>query len=231
MKQIFTFIAVIAIICVFPLAASAAQTAPENTDSVTADTPQSEADSIDVAESTQGAATNGSDEEASEESSDAYNVFELIYDRICDYSGEIFCALTLLGTAVLSFAYKRGLLPLIKNSLAAIGGAVGQLKENTELGAGALGEQSEKIKDSLAFLNTALSCFEDKLTELEKRLSGIDKLEKSGAATEIILRCQVDALSEIFMSSSLPEYRKAALGEKLTKMREALGNASEQGKE
>ncbi len=244
MKQIFTFLISTILICALALTASASgnEVAEQSSEQIAVATAQVQApigtgsapskEGAPTVESTptdEGAPTPDSaptDEGAP--SGEDYNIFELIFDKICDYSGEIFCALTLIGTAVLSFAYKKGLLPLVRNSLTAIAGALGQLKENTELGTGALSEQSEKMKESLGRAESVLKSFEEKLTALEASLSGIDRLEKTQASTEIILRCQIDALSEVFMSSSLPEYRKAALGEKLNKMREALGDASGQ---
>ena len=225
MKKIFIFIAAIALSFCFSVGALAA-----DTDTGIAQTENTAYEALPIAEDAKGeelstdTATDNEGDSEPQEDGGSYNIFALAFEKIGEYSGEIFCALTLVGTAILSFAYKKGLLPLIKGSLSAIGGAVGSLKENAEQQSGALSEKGEKMLEYLGRAEEILADFTEKLSALECKLSGIEGLEKSQSATEIILKCQIDALSEIFMSSSLPEYRKAALGEKLTKMREALKN-------
>lgn len=208
MKRLFTFLSIISLICIFSLTAAAVETEPQSTE---------------ISENSDSAETSKDTEDK--------NVFALLFEKISEYSGQIFCAMTVVGTAVLSFAYKKGLLPLVKNALGAISGAVGSVKQSAEREAGALREHSAKIMEGLSRTEAVLGAFEDRLDELDLQLSSINQLKRTQTVTEIILKCQVDALGEIFMSSSLPEYRKAALGEKITKMREALKDVNTQSEE
>lgn len=221
MKKIFMLFAAILLIGTFSLTAMATDgyADSENTAEASevadlnADDVVGEADSAD----------NGSaDETVGEE-----NAFAALFNIISDYSSEILCAATLALTAFLSFAYKKGLLPLIKNALGAIGTAIGSVKESAERGTGALNEQGQRLIDSLSRAEGIFSAFEERLDELDGELSLLDDIKRTQDANKIIMRTQIDALCEIFMSSALPEYKKAALGEKITKMREALKDAED----
>lgn len=213
MKKIFMVLTIAALFCSFSLGALAADTDISQPTSAEALT-EGEADAESTVTDTYA-------------DTEQYNIFALIFEKITEYSGEIFCAMTLIGTAILSFAYKKGLLPLIKSSLSAIGGAVGALSENAKAEGAALSEQGAKLGEALARAEGVLGAFNEKLSELEEKLSGIEGMKTDQSATKIILRCQIDALSDIFMSSSLPEYKKAALGERLVAMREALKNVED----
>lgn len=215
MKKIFMVLTMAALFCSFSLGALAADT----------DISHPAAETLtegEAAKNTEASADTPTDTEG-------YNVFALVYEKITEYSGEIFCALTLIGTAILSFAYKKGLLPLIKSSLSAIGGAVGALRENAEKEGAVLSRQGAKLDESLARAESVLEIFSEKLSALEARLTDIEGIKAGQSATEIMLDCQIDALSDIFMSSSLPEYKKAALGERIIAMREALKNVKNTG--
>ncbi len=240
MKKAFIFLTAILLACILPISAAASGAtdtdeyngscfADGNSESTgTADSGGKESTDTQAAPSSAGNDNGGANTEDAE-GGVTDTAFTLLFEGISERTGEIFCALTLIGTAILSFAYKRGLLPLVKGSLHAIGEAVGSLKESAKNDSAVLGEQSEKITDGLTRAEAMLVDLSARLCELEEALSGVGELRRSQNATEIILACQVDALSEVFMSSSLPEYRKAALGEKLTKMREALKNADNEG--
>ena len=51
------------------------------------------------------------------------NIFLTVYDEVTSHLPELFSALSLLGAAIIAFCYKRGLLPLLKNGIGAIGSA------------------------------------------------------------------------------------------------------------
>ena len=155
-------------------------------------------------------------------------IFELMYREIEKHTGEIFCALSLLGTLILTFLYKTGLLPMLKASITALSGTVSGIKEKNEeysrelmLGKDALLSGLEKADEALAAISERINAF-----ELDAKRA--DNLEKRDTAIMLILKTQIDALSDVFMSSSLPEYQKAALGERITSMKEALRNVAQE---
>ena len=154
------------------------------------------------------------------------NVFDKIYTEISEYAGEILCAMTFVGSIVLAFAYKKGLLPILKGSLVSIGNAVSKMKdsvsESTEKGA----ELGKSIENSLNGTMSVLETLTERIDTLEKdlakRLLCEDEKMQEKEAFKIILRAQIDMLYDIFMSSAIPQYQKDAVGEKIARMKGAL---------
>ncbi len=165
-----------------------------------------------------------STEEPPEETDDGEeeNIFAAIYSLAIDEADKIFSLLAFIGTLIIAFAYRRGLLPLITRALSGFADTVSKIK----------GEISEKdIADEKYFkkLDEALSYTEEisrkamgsmeKLTsELEEIKANGDKLEKM----EKIFKCEVELLYEIFISSSLPQYQKDKIGESFSRMMASL---------
>ena len=154
------------------------------------------------------------------------NVFSAIFEQIKSYATEIFCAMTFIGSLILAYAYKKGLLPLIEKTLLSIGSSVSKIKERTESGAVATEELgasiTAKLENSEALVNNMI----DKIGEMNAELSQIktSELERTDNCKElsIIVSTQIDMLYDIFMSSALPQYQKDAVGEKVAKMKEML---------
>ena len=154
------------------------------------------------------------------------NVFSEIFEQIKSYATEIFCAMTFIGSLILAYAYKKGLLPLIEKTLLSIGSSVSKIKERTESGAVATEELgasiTAKLENSEALVNNMI----DKIGEMNAELSQIktSELERTDNCKElsIIVSTQIDMLYDIFMSSALPQYQKDAVGEKVAKMKEML---------
>ena len=53
----------------------------------------------------------------------ATNIFEDAFTALEGFSSEILCALSFIGSLLIAFAYRRGLLPTVKNGIGAIGNA------------------------------------------------------------------------------------------------------------
>ena len=101
------------------------------------------------------------------------NFFAEVYDDVSEYAGEILCALTFIGSLVLAYAYKRGLMPLVKSSLVSISNAVTKIGENTK----AASEKSAKLSESIN--NT-----DKTVTELTKRLESLENSVKEKLESE-----------------------------------------------
>ncbi len=148
------------------------------------------------------------------------NFFAKLYSWLGNYSSEILCALTFIGSVLVAFAYKRGLLPLISRAISNIGGAIGKIKDITE----GFAEHSEKsideIKTKLGAAESALNDFASGIGSLEKELSEIKSESERYAKTEALVRAEVELLYDIFMSSSLPQYQKDAVARKVSEMRD-----------
>lgn len=241
MKRLFTFFAVIMLVFAFSVSAFATSTELDGEHNTTADSTKNEAPESDggIADAVaDGSTQNTGNAEGNTQStgnaegggaqSIGGNFFALLYEKIRENAAEIISSFTLIVTALLTLAYKKGLIPAIKGSLSAIGGAISSIKESTERGATELEGKGEKMLEAASLASKSVSALEEKLTALEERLAGIARLEHTQNKTELILACQIDALSEIFMSSALPEYKKEALSRKISTMREALGNAQKE---
>ena len=56
------------------------------------------------------------------------NVFETLFDKVYENLPEVLSAVTLCASLIVAFAYKRGLLPLVRGSLRAIGDTVTRIE-------------------------------------------------------------------------------------------------------
>ncbi len=150
------------------------------------------------------------------------NPFSLFFDTVSKYSAELLSALAFVGSIILAFCYKKGLIPLVESALSAIAKAVGGLREKAE----ATESVSRELCESLT---KRLEAAEGVIAELGTAIStttlALDAYEKSSgerASMKIVLEAQIDMLYDIFMTSALPQYQKDAVGERISKMKEAL---------
>ena len=144
-----------------------------------------------------------------------------------NYLGEIFSALTLIGSVVLAIAYKKGLLPMVKSAFNATAGAVNKIRESTEKCGEDTRALNEAVGERLTTAEATLSRLADRIDELNRQLD-----EKAESATErermhTVMLAQVDMLYQVFMSSSLPQYEKDAIAEKVCAMKRTLSEAGE----
>lgn len=154
------------------------------------------------------------------------NLFSRIYAELTRYTGEIFCALTFVGSVVLAFAYKKGLLPLIEKSLLAISTAVGRIKESTKESADKTTALASDIDERLTKTSETVERLAKRVGELDASLGDSlnDEREARLEARELrtVIDAQIDMLYAIFMSSALPQYQKDEVGERVAKMKEAI---------
>lgn len=150
------------------------------------------------------------------------NPFMEIYEAVIDNADKILCTLTFISSIVLMFFYKKGLFPAITKGLTAIKSFAGGFEET--LNDGAL-----KTEESLKFLLDRFASFENTVTEvsssmerLEQRLSISDNGKNSREELKTVMLSQIDLLYEIFMQSSLPQYAKDSVGEKVSEMKRNL---------
>lgn len=154
------------------------------------------------------------------------NVFDKIYADVSEYATEILCAMTFAGSLILAFAYKKGLLPIVKGSLLSIGNAVSKVKdsvgESAEKGV-KLGESIEKgLENTKTVLDGLVKKISELDTALEERLSDESERAHEAEVLRLVLLSQIEMLRDIFMSAALPQYQKDAVGERIAKMKGAL---------
>ncbi|MBQ8321583.1 MAG: hypothetical protein IJX92_04390 [Clostridia bacterium] len=150
------------------------------------------------------------------------NVFTTLYEMALSHAAEIFSCLSLIGTMVVSILYKKGLLPSVKEAISSIGASVTRIKESTDKQSETSREAGEKMSQRLDGFEEKLSEFSDVLNKMEERLYTTGQIYEQNEKTRLILSEQVDMLHDIFMSSSLPQYQKEAVGKRSNKMKAEL---------
>lgn len=150
------------------------------------------------------------------------NPFEVVFLAVKEYATEIFCALSFIGSILLAYAYKKGLLPIIKRGIGAISTTVSTIKETAERGESKTDELSKKLSDRLAGAEKCLGDIENAIDTLGTRLDGLQSDSDERKQIKVILAAQIDMLYSIFMTSALPQYQKDEVGVKIAMMREAL---------
>ncbi len=170
---------------------------------------------------------SASAEELAVEASENANIFAELFSYVKSYATEIICTITLIGSIVLSYTFKKGLLPLVKNALSAIGTSVGKLKESTDEGEKNAERLTALIDERLAALERLVGGSSERLEEVCREFDGIkeseEKKEGDAKRLSLIVSEQIEMLYDIFMTSALPQYQKDNVGTRVAKMREALG--------
>ncbi|MBQ7363196.1 MAG: hypothetical protein IJW48_01970 [Clostridia bacterium] len=173
----------------------------------------------DGTESADGGAENA---DGGAESTDGGNFFTAVFAAFRGYLPEILGTLTFIGSLVLAFCYKRGLLPLVKASLSALSGVVGEVKKKAEDGELISRELNNAVTERLGAAEAALSSLTGSLNELSDSLSAAEERSLDRAKLTAVLTTQIDLLYDIFMSSSIPQFQKELVGESVARMKEAL---------
>ena len=155
------------------------------------------------------------------------NVFSAVYDEIALHAGDILCALTFAGSLILAFAYKNGLTPLVKGSLLSIGNAISKIKDDTTENAEKNAKLGESLETGLENAKSTLDDLAEKISNLDlalkEKLECEDDAKREKEEFKLILTSQIDMLYDIFMTSALPQYQKDAVGERIAKMKGAIG--------
>lgn len=156
------------------------------------------------------------------------NSFEAVFETVKKYATEIFCALSFIGSLILAYAYRSGLLPIIKSGIGAISDVVSRIKETTERGESKTDEIASAVCGRLSNAEACLDNIENAIDVLGERLDLLSKDADERKKLRVILSAQIDMLYSIFMTSALPQYQKDEVGMKISEMREALlGNEDE----
>lgn len=150
------------------------------------------------------------------------NFFLFLYEGVMDNISEIFSLFSFIGTLVIAFIYKKGLLPLFSKTVAGLRDGIGAIKQESESALSAGGQKIDLVRDKLSEIENTFSLFSESVSTLESKLAAEEALTSERKKLEIIMGSQIDLLYDIFMSSSLPEYKKEAVGAKFLQMREEL---------
>ena len=148
------------------------------------------------------------------------NVFAGIYNEVTKYSTEIISLITLVGTVILGFAYKKGLLPLVTRSISTIQQSVTKIKSDTESSTAATQSGLDSVTERLGELENSVTLFKETLDTLEEQLECEAQYVKERRKMSTVMLSQIDMLYDIFMTSSLPQYQKDAVNKRIQEMKE-----------
>ena len=166
--------------------------------------------------------TESCDADEVSESESNESVFAVIYKAVSEYSGEIMSALSLIGSLIIAFAYKRGLTPMLNGALGGMLNSVSALKESVSLGEKKVDEMSEALSARIEASERSISALSELIPDLSELAESARREKALHTELETLLSEQVNMLYDIFMASGLPQYRKDAVGERISAMRRAL---------
>ena len=214
MKKIFVILLTLALSVCFGVTALAS-------DTVIPDAKADEAVSQDIENATL------SDESASNPSesrteAEKENPFVALYELASAHTAEIFSALAALLSCVIAFAYRRGLLPLVKQGIGTLANTVGGIDKATEAAREQMLAEAQTNRSLTEQMEKSIAQLSQKMSEI---LARFDALENDKTVDELLLstlKTEVELLGEIFLSSSLPEYRKEIVGNTVARLKEQL---------
>ena len=157
-------------------------------------------------------------------------IFGEIYAYLASHAGEIFSTLSFIGTLAVAIAYRRGLIPLLRDGLGAIGGAAGSISTSAEQARAVTEEAIAGVRKALDGFSDTLNTIERAGEETSERLRALESEGYDKNALTRILLEQINMLSDIFMSTSLPQFRKDEIAERAKEMRDlvaAVGGGAE----
>ena len=150
------------------------------------------------------------------------SVFETLFQRAGELLPEILSLITLSASLILAFAFKKGLVPLLSNTLAKIGDSVTHIKEKGDENGKIIDTFGKKVSCRIEMLESLISDLSEKLKELAVSLDEAERRAGDREKLTTLINGQIDMLYDVFMSSSLPHYQKEAVGARIAEMREAL---------
>ena len=153
--------------------------------------------------------------------------FKSLFEAFEDNLSQILSALAFIGSLIIMLCYKRGLLPLVKDALAAIGAGVKKLGEKTNEMNIEAGAVTEQINGRLEDASRLLMAMEGALTTLTSRLDALESERDGRKKLCAVLSAEVDMLYEIFNSAALPQYLKDRVGERIAYMKAEISEMAQ----
>lgn len=157
---------------------------------------------------------NGRSEEYSE------NVFEEIYQALEQNADKLFSILAFIGTLIVGIGYKSGLLPLLRDAIGKLKGAIDGVRADGEV-------TKAKTDEGLYKITSALERLEEDVAGIKGVYESYGEVKAERETIRLVLLGQIDMLYSIFMTSALPQYQKDEIGEKISQMKEELKNYEE----
>ena len=165
----------------------------------------------------------GVEEQPGEAESTKENAFHVLYLYIEEHASEIFSALAFFGSVIIVLVYKRGLLPALTSSIGKVSSLIGSFLDNAKKSGESTSTALTAVTDGVAATKEALDSVTKKLESLTERLASAEQIKSEEERIRTVLEAEIDMLYDIFSASSLPQYRKDLIGERVAKMKSLLG--------
>ena len=160
------------------------------------------------------------------EESDESGFTDTLAAFITDNGDTLLGVLTLVGSLLVAFFYKTGLMPVLRSGLSALGELLGKSRDLTESFTKDAGERFARIEESVTPMVDALRHGEETLFALEARLASLeDALKKSEGdrqKTAEVLRTETELFYEMLISVNLPEAQKESMTESYYRLKRVL---------
>ncbi len=152
------------------------------------------------------------------------NIFEEIYSAAEANADKIFSALAFIGTLIVGAMYKSGLLPLLSDALSKFKGTLDGIKSENERYESLASAKISDIGSSIKGIEESIEKTNGEIARIEGSLATYESALAERESMKLILSSQIDMLYSIFMASSLPQFEKEEIGNKISKMREELNS-------
>lgn len=150
------------------------------------------------------------------------NVFALLYSMTADNADKIFALLSFVGTLVLAFIYRKGLLPAISSAVSKLCEAANLVAEQSDENRNKIEADTQALHNNICDVSSALTAISEVLAEIDERIKAIEQQGGETEAIKRVLTCEVDMLSDLFLTSSIPEYQKENVNKRISDMKREL---------
>ena len=190
---------------------------------------------VSTVEEENGAQTGGSISEEMTDGEEPRGIGEVLLGVWERYSGEIFSALTLLGSLAVAITYKRGLLPILYGALGSISDTAKRAGERAEGLAEAAEENILSLQGMTAPVVTGIEALGTSCQEMADKLRALEATLEGEAEDRALIKTAVagvaDMLWGVFTSANLPEYAKEQIGIRYNAIKGALEGVTNASRE
>lgn len=134
--------------------------------------------------------------------------------------------LTFVGSVLVAFLYKTGLLPMLRTGLTALREILHKNSDLTESFTQKMSQAFGLVEEKLALLPPMIEKTDEALREFEKRLLALEKAltesEADRRCTAEVLRTETELFYEMLSSVNLPEAQKESMTESYYRMKKKL---------
>lgn len=145
---------------------------------------------------------------------------------ITDNGDTLLGVLTLIGSLLVAFFYKTGLMPVLRSGLSALAELLGKSRDLTESFTKNADERFSHIEESVAPMVDAMRRGEEALLAIEGKLASLEnalqRSEGDRRKTAEVLRTETELFYEMLSSVNLPEAQKESMTESYYRLKRVL---------